>query len=357
MRRFIILFIGLIGNLAVHAQTSSWQWQSFTAMRHVKELCGGMDLLYCETAGGLLAFDKMSTEFSIWNNSDGLASNDITAIIYDEKGTLWIGTEQGWVQNFNPIQSNWYLVEDFEGHPVHCFSLYGDSLFVGLDIGISLYLISRKEVKETYRHLGSQLQIDLPVEEIVIHEGEIWATTEEGLAYSDLSNDNLMDPESWQNITEIDGLPDKQIQCITKHKQELFFGTPKGIVQMQNGILLVIGQQFTNDLVSHEDSLYAATEEGIYQWQGGSNWRLIGEAYIKSLTSAFSILWGGSKYGLHRYNPNNNYWASYKPDCIGGNLISDLAVGPTNELWISSRDGDFFSMMDFIGPYTIIQIF
>ena len=108
MRRINILFMVLIVTGTAQTQPSSWQWQSFTAMRHIEELCGGMDLLYCGSAGGLLAFDKQNSEFSKWNNSDGLASNNITAVVYGENGTLWIGTEQGWVQNFDPNQSNWF---------------------------------------------------------------------------------------------------------------------------------------------------------------------------------------------------------------------------------------------------------
>lgn len=179
MKKYCVLFIFFIFGITASAQTSLWNWQSYTAMRNIRGICSGASQLFCATEGGLLAFDLNTNEFQKWNNAEGLASNDVTALTSDNNSNIWLGTVNGLVQKFSPATSEWFLIKDFEGHRVNYFVLYGDSLFIGLDIGISLYIVSRKEVKETYRHLGNDLQIDLPVKRILIQSNTIWAATEE----------------------------------------------------------------------------------------------------------------------------------------------------------------------------------
>jgi len=182
------------------------------------------------------------------------------------------------------------------------------------------------------------------VNKILIQNNTIWAATEKGVAYADLNNTNLMDPDNWLNITASDGLPDNEVNALVAHNQTVFIGTEQGIVRIENETLSIIQTQTVYDLVIHSDTLYAALDTGIFQWRDETDWLKIGDsAYkIQTLTSAFSKLWGGAEEGLYSYSNSGTIWNHYLPNCIGSNLISDITVDKNGDLWCCSRDRGFF---------------
>ena len=195
---------------------SAWEWRTFTSMFNITHMSGGHSHVWCGTEGGLLAFDPLTDHFSIWTNTEGLASNNVTAIHSDINGRIGIGFDNGHLQLYDPDTFQWILIDDYQGNQVTCFAVTGDTLFVGLDIGVSLYLISRAEVKETYHNLGFRSSegnylTDIPVNDVLLSGNEIWVATNEGVAYSWLENRNLLDPTSWVQSTGVQGLPDKSV--------------------------------------------------------------------------------------------------------------------------------------------------
>ena len=80
---------------------------------------------------------------------------------------------------------------------------------VGTGLGISVFLVD-KATQETYRQLINRSK-DIPVNVITVHEGYLWAGTDTGLAWADLEQPNLQDPQSWQSTISLGRVLDLQV--------------------------------------------------------------------------------------------------------------------------------------------------
>lgn len=324
--------------LATVVKGSSWEWKTYTSMFSVTAMCSGKSLIWCGTSGGLLAFDPVFKTFFMWTNTEGLAYNDVTAITCDEQGRIWMGFGNGLIQKYDPSESRWFIVDDFRNHCIGCLTVSGDSLFVGLDIGMSLYLISRQEVKETYRHLGQAFQVEIPVREILVVGEEIWVATDEGIAHSSISNVNLLDPENWENITPLDGLPDAHVSSLAVMDKTLYAGTQRGVVSNQNGLWTVLDDGFPDtgvlDLIVHQEELHAVTSWGVYGWDG-VQWNPFGTNLSsgKTLISFMSTLWVGTERGISTFSDEIGEWETFLPNTPGDNRFADLALDREGNIW------------------------
>ena len=74
--------------LTTVVEGTAWEWKTFTSMFSVTAMCSEESLIWCGTQGGLLAFDPVLKTFSMWTNTEGLASNDVTAITCDEQNQI-----------------------------------------------------------------------------------------------------------------------------------------------------------------------------------------------------------------------------------------------------------------------------
>lgn len=320
-----------------------WDWKSFTPTLQFRDLHSVDSLVWCATEGGLLAFDSVSGTFESRTNTEGLAYNDMTAMVGDGSGALWLGFSNGLLQRFEPETGQWTVFDDFKGHPVSRLCLQGDSLFVGMDIGLSLFLVSRREVKETYRRLGSSFSVEVPVRDVLIHEGRIWAAVDRGIAHAALRDENLLDPASWTDVTL--SSPMNEISCLALWNGGLAAGCWAG-VYLRNGDgwdLLSNGYPNVrlNRLANQDGSLLAATAAGCYRWNG-LQWELatVGTGACLSLAADGRGLWIGTTDGLWLQREPSEPPVHHLPNCPSGNRFLDLAVDGEGDLWCAS---DFFS--------------
>ena len=350
MRRYATLCLALLLPCSLFGY--EWEWQTYTSMYRTTSMCGDGQTVWCGTEGGLYAFDPQDLTFTMWTGTEGLASIDVTALSCDTQGRIWIGFQDGCLQRYDPASSAWFRVDDFEGHPIHCLFLQSDTLYVGLDIGVSVYLVSREEVKETYRRLG-QFQVDIPVRDILVVDGEIWAATDEGLAHASLSSVNLLDPESWSNVTTADGLPENLVASITVWNDAIVAATEDGVSAETDGAWTLMNTGFLDDnaldLVVHEDQLYVVTPDGCFRWSGQA-WQMLGDGFAdaKHLLSHGADLWVGTDNGIRRFDEDGGTWHSHTPDTPASNRFIDLALDAEGTLWCASSaaDGQGFSHYD-----------
>ncbi|MFH1942589.1 MAG: two-component regulator propeller domain-containing protein [bacterium] len=343
MRKIAFFFLSIFFMWAAIVKGSSWEWKTVTSFQRITGLCEGGSIVWCGTEGGLLAFDPVSSRFAYWTNTEGLASNDVTAIACDAEKRVWIGLGDGMIQRYDPDESEWLLVDDYRDHRITCLTVWGDTLFVGLDIGISIFLISRKEVKETYRRLGTAFQMEIPVNAVVVATDRIWAATDEGVAYASLHAVNLLDPGNWTDVNTFPGYPNPAVTSIVVQDNRVYAGGPSGISSWDGSGWTQMGTFHVYDLTVHEDQLYAAAENGIFFWDG-TQWSALASASstVHHLMSTKDRLWGGKNKGICAYSGNDARWLDYVPNSCGSNLISDAFFDASGVLWCCSRDRGFF---------------
>ncbi|MBN2201147.1 hypothetical protein JW777_04270 [bacterium] len=319
-----------------------WDWKTHTATLEIRDLCPAGGRLWCATEGGLLAFDPAAGSFQSWTNTEGLAANEMTAVTADRSGTLWLGFANGLLQRWNPADNTRRTVDDYQGRSVTSLWSEGDSLYVGLDIGVSLFLVPRNEVRETYRRLGQGIQVETPVNAVAVREGRIWAATDEGAAWAPLNGANLLDPESWSN--PVLPAPQDAVSCLTEWDGKTALLGPSGLF-LQNAEgweWMADGYPGTRPeaAVRYGDWLYAATAAGIFRW-AGSAWEPVWASVTGGLSFGVFLdrLWIGTREGLREAAAAALEPGRHLPECPVANLMTDMACDPAGKLWCATPKG------------------
>ena len=334
--------------LSARLAAFDYTWKTYTSMNEFRSMCVANGQIWAATEGGLIALDPATGQMQQWTNTEGLAHNEATAICSDSEDRIWIGFYNGLVQRYDSISKSWIWIEDYEGIPVTELLVYGDTLFVGLDIGVSLYLISRSEVKETYRRLGSGVNPEIPVNTILVHQDTIWVGTDQGAAFAELGFSNLLDPQNWTNIQDGNGLPGTAVNSIAAHQDQIYIGADAGVLEYPSYAELYAGQSIQS-LLSMETGLQVLTNGRLYRYENGSS-NQIGPNLTGGLSlSAFEeTVWIGTTRGIVTLSDTDEQWTRYQANAPEHNKFIDFAVDRNGTLWCASAtsEGGGFSRFD-----------
>ena len=166
--------------LPVRAQLSGTQWEAHTSMREINRILVHQDEVWAGTRGGILRYDQQTQAYTRFTRRDGLPGNLILSLSVDANGHLWFGTHSRGLSRYRPEEDRFdppFL--DFQNLRINALKPHGDILYVGSERGVSAFVISKEEVKETYRRLGS-LAKDTEVTSIEVFAGRLWAGTING---------------------------------------------------------------------------------------------------------------------------------------------------------------------------------
>ncbi len=343
MRKILFILLITINSYIHILEAQNQSWKTYTSLSPITDICLRSNFLWAASEGGVLSFDKDSESFLIITNTEGLCDNNVTSISSDDSGRIWMGFKNGTIQRLDPESGDWFEEDAYNGYEIKSFIFYGDTIFIGLDIGISLYIISKKEVKETYHKLGNQFQSEIPVNDVITGDGYIWAATDFGIAYCRLDSTNLMDPNNWTDITITDGLPSNKINSIIIFNNQIYAGTSKGIAKRVQGAWIVLTDVNTSDLTIFKDSLYASSGNSVLVKQNDSFKSIstfTDNVYL--IESNNNSLWATTEDSIYLYTEDGK-WRSFRPDCPASNLISSIDIDKNGVLWCSSRDKGFFS--------------
>lgn len=231
---------------AAGARAGVGEWRTHTPKKEVRSLAASGSEVWAATAGGLFSFHPGTGAYRSYTTSEGLRTIDLTAVAADPSGTIWIGAAGGLLHRFRPSLGEWTVISDIERldaarKRINALRIWGDSLIVLSDAGLSVYSIGRGEFADSYlRFGGGAAQISGDATGAERHAGRLWVSTRFGVASTPASNPNPSEPSTWQVHGVADGLPTARVTA-----------------------LLAAG-----------DSLYAATSGGIAVWTGAS-WRTV----------------------------------------------------------------------------------
>ncbi len=346
---FTSLFLLVAASTALFAKVGDWI--TFTNQGDIRDIIVQGDTLWCATNGGVFRYDFVIDQYEQFNNTNGLSSNDAQAIEVDQHGNIWVAFSDGWINCLKVGSDSWDFIFDYRGHAIYDLKTIGDSLLVALDIGVSLYDIQRKEVKETYKNLGWALPVEIDVTNITVDGRDIWAATDFGIAKTNFDLANLMAPESWTNYTSSSGLPSNQVNVIISHHDSIFAGTANGIAVLAEGAWTNVseGLSATNitDMLSQNDKLYALSKNKLCLWnRAEQKWQQIGTGLVNLSCLAISSVEGTIWIGRNRSwaasgfakLTEENQWETFTPPGPPSNEINCLAVDKNQILWCGSND-------------------
>lgn len=323
--------------LPARAQLSGTQWEAHTSMRQINRVLVHQDEVWAGTHGGVLRYDQQTQTYTRFTRRDGLPGNLILSLSVDDNGHLWFGTHSQGLSRYRPDEDRFdppYL--DFQDLRINALKFHGDILYVGSERGVSAFVISKEEVKETYRRLGS-LAKDTEVTSIEMFANRLWAGTVNGLVWADLDQPNLQDPSSWE--TE---LMRGEVRDMLVYQDTLFVAASNGIWRVHPALDRPALDNSTSDSVAlglFEGHLVSATADGSLSQRQGNSWQPLRAPHVRStadLSDTGGPLWVASASGLRVLGTNQ----PPPPREPVGNFFFDIAKTPNDHLWVASVPKD-----------------
>ena len=334
--------------LPVRAQLSGTQWEAHTSMRQINRILVHQDEVWAGTHGGVLRYDQQTQTYTRFTRRDGLPGNLILSLSVDANGHLWFGTHSQGLSRYRPDKDRFdppYL--DFQDLRINTLKPHGDVLYVGSERGVSAFVISKEEVKETYRRLGT-LAKDTEVISIEIFANRLWAGTVNGLVWADLDQPNLQDPSSWE-AEPIKG----EVRDMLVYQDTLFVAASNGIWRVHPVLDRPALDNSTSSVALglFEEHLVSATADGTLSQRQDNRWQPLRAPHIRStsdLSDTGGPLWVASASGLRALGTNQ----PPPPREPVGNSFFDIAQTPNGHLWIASVPKDShtaFGLYEFDG--------
>jgi signal transduction histidine kinase/ligand-binding sensor domain-containing protein/DNA-binding response OmpR family regulator len=303
----------------------------------------------------IFCFDSGSQElrFKTITVNDGLSQNDVSCVFQDSFGFIWIGTYDGLnrFDGFNIVDfsSKTNIAESLSSNRITC--LFEDSkkrLWIGTD-GSGLNYYSLEDEKFT--------RVNTPQDFNLIHniaetdQGEIFIATENGVLRV-VDNDK---PTVEIVQLPITGLSVRKV--LVAGDESIFFATNQGIWVWKDDICFQLSEYRTEpfaDLIEDKNNkIWAAgyenlcivvnrdgkiTAESIDHFSGMDIRALCntptGNVWIGTLNS------GLYEADLNTYQIKNRYTSSYLEErSLLSNTVLSLYLDQTNTLWVGNRQG------------------
>ncbi len=324
-------------------------WATFTSMREINGVQATPTSIWAATSGGVLRYNSRSRRYDRFTTLDGLAGNEVLSVAHDDRGDLWFGTRGAGLCRFR-IDSETFDAPflEFRGLSINALLVMGNQLLVGTDEGVSVFDIDREEVRETYSRFGTLLDKNTPVTALTISEGVLCVATGLGIAWADLAQPNLKDPNSWDSATFTGEVSD-----VLAVNGRVYLAAERGIFSFAPTIGTVRDENRDirpTSLSALEGRPVAAAAEGyLLRREEDGQWaRLPGGsiADVRGMSSSGASLWLGTGSGL-RVIGERAPSRSREP---AANRFFDMEVLDTGELWVATVPNDHF---DSFGLYQL----
>jgi len=339
LHRHTRLLLFLIISIPYMAYAEVGDWKTFTSSKDIRQMVADDSLIWCATEGGVLAYNFANNIFRKYTNTEGLSSIDVVAIERDHRGRIWAGMADGRLNIMDPSTKSWSVKADYRGLIINDLHAYGDSIFVALSIGVSLYDAKRQEVKETYK-IGESRQV-------LINGRDIWVAQKDGVRRASLDFPNLMAPSAWTRYTKaVNGLPDDESFALFGFDSRVVVGTKAGLAFFDGNAWSAaeLSDREIRNFSIWQGSLVVASSFGMYRRDLSGAWTPIGalidNAYHVVATPTGEIWAGIREKGLALLNPSTSAWEFRALNDPVGNRVSALAFDHDGVLWAAfSTDG------------------
>jgi len=321
-------------------------WRTYTDMKAVRDITVSGDGIWAATGGGLFHRDP-DGQFSRFTNVDGLSAIEYSAISRDVDGRIFAGASTGMLNVLDP-EAGWYAVTDIARtteilqRGITTILMQEGRAYIGTEFGLVVYDPLRREFGDSYQKFGS-LSAQIPVSGILISGRRIFVTTSEGVAYGDLDNINLKDPENWTSeaIGDVKGIAELAGQPVIATQQALHRFSNGGWEEFLTAI--PGGEVLT--LESDGDDVLLLTSEALYRVDGTAMVTMIGESIAGGQYPAGSeftdvsadgdALTVASNIGVATFEEGQP-WDFEKPEGPNSNFIRDMTVDADGVLWAAS---------------------
>ena len=361
-----LVYLGLsvapVGVLGQQSPLDFGRWKNFTDMKTVRGIMATQEGVWAATSGGIFFSAPSSGKFTKFTNAEGLSSNDLTAVAIDGVGRVWVGAFDGSINVYDPQSHTWREIMAIKESNriqkgVRTFLARGDTLLIGTDFWITVFLLSRFEFGDTYATFGFPTQAK--INDLLIHKNRIWAATDLGVVSAPLSAPNLSSPTAWTRYETTEGLPTKNATSIAAFNDTILVGTASGLAALAGNTFQTVGStngKIIVDLVARaSDVLVVWNEQQGYSVATLARPSAVPSVLATNVTTSASTMslppsssgfWvGTTTKGIAGWT--GSAWEYAAPNGPESNLFSSIVVDDNGVLWgasgISTRGLGFYS--------------
>ncbi|GJQ64684.1 MAG: hypothetical protein SCALA702_37370 [Melioribacteraceae bacterium] len=337
--RFLLLAFFVVTSL-LSAQIEG-VWKNYNNMNDIIQIDVSDDVLWAATSGGVFSYDYTTSEYTTYTKSEGLSSQNVTAIRIHPDGDVWVGTLEGYIDVINPNENSISYITDIakadqSSKRINDFLVKGDSIYIATDFGISLMNANTLLFIETYTKLGA-LTTNSKVFNLSF-DTTIRALCEKGVAELIPGSINPASPDAWESITITGSASLFEYSSSVSYGGKSYIGTDNGVYRnVGTGIL----QDFLSgvsiyDLIVIDNVFYVVTSDNIYSYDGSNT-----QVLYSSSEYEYKGIYPGSPPLLLTSNGVTDFPPTGSDDFIspGGpalNSFSDMVVDNDGNLWAGS---------------------
>ncbi len=327
--------------------------------------------IWVGTSHGLVYFEQSTGRLTLFDLpcKEGFSIN-ITRLMCDKKGRVWVGTTENGLFLLTPSENN-YTVQHINqsnsvipGNNVSAFLQMRDGrILIGTNHGIAVYDNQRDNI---YLFNQDSLSEAFVLSLFESMEGDLWVGTYNGVwIFNALTGRNewhFYNPFNPRSISH------SRINHITQDfKGTIYLGSLGGVdlYQPQSNSFLSLPYKKVNEFslnsifvnciyIDNEGNVWIGTEKGgvnqfslyqkpfHYMIHQIDNTNSLSNSTVNAILSDGDILWVGTAGGgLNRYNRKTGIYTHYKHDplkssSIPGDYITSLLKTPDGALWVGT---------------------
>ncbi|MCF8374481.1 MAG: hypothetical protein K9H64_22865, partial [Bacteroidales bacterium] len=318
----------------------------------IRNICCGSDgkVWVCTCDMGIDLYENQ--QWTYWNSLEGLSNNRIMSIACATDGSLWLGTDYG-TSRYD--DSNWTNYK-YRKHEYIIWSIdngIGDKLWFGGNCGNSS-LEAAYYLDSNWVEFAGSFALNIlrcPVYQTLEESGNItWFATDKALNRMEIIPN--LDPQ-WTVYRTQDGLLNNEVRAVLRdYNGDLVIGTWGGINKFDGTFFTVLplpagevlSEHITSLLEDHQNQLWVGTTNGlgIYDGQG---WTIVdttsglADNYVNALYQSTDYhIWVATKNGISRYD-GSTFTSYYKSDGLIADNITDIVEDQQNNMYFSSLYG------------------
>lgn len=201
LRAVPIIVFFLINSFYLFSQEYLGSWTSYLPYNRASKIAIAQNKIYCSTNGGLFYYNEADNSLNKFSKENGLSDSDISTIAYSKSNDVLLIAYTN--ANLDLVSGNTiFNLSDIKRKAIlgdkNIYSIYflNDNAYLACGFGIVVVDLLKKEIKETY-YIGKDGE-QIKVNSISSDAQNLYAGTDQGLYYADLSSTNLIDFNNWQ---------------------------------------------------------------------------------------------------------------------------------------------------------------
>ncbi len=326
------------------------EWRNYTSMKEVRAVARSGAATWAATSGGLFLWDESRKTFLELTSADGLPGIDLTAVAVDSLGNAWSGSSVGQLHVYSPQNASLRVFPsiantDQSNKAINSLSVYGDTLLISMDFGLSVFRISKLEFGDSFTKFstiptGNRVTVLAAAK----FQDRLWAAVTDGQTYNrvavaNLASPNLLPPDAW--TLQVVGSPTVITKSLGVFDGRLYAGTTAGLYAFDGSTWVAIpalaGQQI-DGLAASSTTLYVATDGGgVYGLDPSNTVTAYGPQLPATPTALGARPAGGPIVGSNQgLLTLDTAWSAVYPNGPNGNQFINVAVDPTGVLWGAS---------------------